>query len=135
MSESVISAFGIGRWSKDTVSLRFSKGASIARCVPVLIERLHGEAEIRRAAAKGICSLMKRAPQLELRKASTVCAVLEALPREAIAMDFLVSVLKVTNEEISQRLQQAACAFLEDCHFEDEHLQEQVEEVIGVLRP
>lgn len=108
-----------------------------AGCVPVLIARLHGEAqaEIRRAAAKGICSLMKRAPQPELRKASTVCAVLEALPGEAIAMDFLISVLKVTDGEISQTLQQAACAFLEDCHFEDEHLQEQVREVIGVLRP
>ena len=54
------------------------------------------------------------------------------------------------------RARQAACAFLEDCHFEDEHLQEQagygpsvvissffvgqvspwqVGEVIGVLRP
>lgn len=35
------------------------------------------QAEIRRAAAKGICSLMKRAPQPELRKAQVLVRLQE----------------------------------------------------------
>jgi len=104
-----------------------------AGCVPLLLARLDGEAEIRRAAAKGICALMKRAPHAELWKVTTVCGVLEALPGESIALDFLIAALKLTDGELSQTLQEAACAFLEDCHFQDAR-QEQVQEMLLVLK-
>eukprot|EP00434_Breviolum_minutum_P019074 symbB.v1.2.016814.t1/scaffold1293.1/size126329/2 len=107
--------------------------AKPSSCVPLLLARLDGEAEIRRAAAKGICALMKRAPHAELWKVTTVCGVLEALPGESIALDFLIAALKLTDGELSQTLQEAACAFLEDCHFQDAR-QEQVQEMLLVLK-
>ncbi|CAK8988588.1 unnamed protein product [Durusdinium trenchii] len=106
-------------------------------CVPLLLECLRGREETypetRRAAARGLCALNKRAPQPELWEAPMVAAVLGALPSDASALDFLVSVLRLTPGDLSQKLREAACAFLENCGLDDS-LQGQVQEALLLLQ-